>query len=349
VVRPLLAKLVLPIIVLAALAAVYFSRTAADSQTSNPPLAVVAGQTIYESDLLPRIEGDLRRLRSEEYDIKLQALEKMVGEKLLEAEAKKLNLPKEKLLEQEADAKITVPSDPEVEAIYESQRARIGRPLADIKEQLRRAIFDARKEQARDAYLDRLRAAAEVSILLRPPKVEVTYDPARFRGSAAAPVVIIEFSDFQCPFCRRAYGTIQSLLDKYGSKLAHGYRDFPLDELHPQARKAAEAARCAAEQGKFWQYRQLLFENFGRLDRDTLLAHARTVGIPPDTFTACFDSGKYADAVEKDLQEGQRLGVNSTPAFFINGILLSGAQPASDFEKIINAELAALDRKTQSR
>jgi len=347
--RPLLVKLALPIVVLAALTAVYFSRTAADSQTPNPALAIVAGQTIYENELLPLIEGDLRRLRSEEYDIKIHALDKMIGEKLLEAEAKKRNIPKEKLLEQEVDAKVPVPSDPEVEAIYESQRVRIGRPLADIKEQLRRAILDARKEQARDDYLDRLRAAAEVSVFLRPPKVDVTYDPARFRGSAAAPVVIVEFSDFQCPFCRRAYGTIQSLLNKYGSKIAHGYRDFPLDELHPQARKAAEAARCAAEQGKFWQYYQLLFENFGRLDRDTLLAHARTVGIAPDVFTTCLDSGKYAAAVEKDVQEGQRLGVNSTPVFFINGIMFSGAQPASDFEKIINAELADIDRKSPAR
>ena len=349
VMRSFIVKLALPVVALGALAAVYFSRTAADSQNAKEPLAVVAGKPIYEEDLLPRIEGELRRLRSEEYDVKLRALEKFIGEMLLEAEAKKRNTTKESLLEQEVNSKVPVPTDPEVEAIYESQRARIGRPLAEIKEQLRRAIREARIEDARDTYLARLRAAAEVSVLLRPPKVEVAFDPARFRGAKDAPILIIEFSDFQCPFCRRSLETLQAVMNKYGGKVAHAYRDFPLDDLHPQARKAAEAARCAADQGKFWEFRQLLFDNFGKLDRATFNAHARAVGLAAGAFESCLDSGKYAEAVQKDSEEGQRLGVNGTPAFFINGILLSGAQPASEFEKIINAELAALDRKSASR
>jgi predicted DsbA family dithiol-disulfide isomerase len=347
--RSLLTKLALLGVAVMLIAAVYFVRSAADNQDAKKPIAIVAGQPIYEEDILPRIEGELYRLRSEEYEVKSRALEKLINEKLLEAEAKKRNLSREKLLEQEADSKVPVPTDPEVEAIYEAQRARIGRPLADVKEQLRRAIQEARKERARDDYLDRLRAAAEVSIFLRPPKIEVTYDPARFRGPSDAPVVIVEFSDFQCPFCLRAVPTVQAVLDKYGSRVAHAYRDFPLDELHPQARKAAEAAHCAAAQGKFWEYRQLLFDSFGKLDRKTLSAHARAIGLTLPSFDTCLDSGEYADAVQKDYEEGQRLGVNGTPAFFVNGIMLSGAQPASAFEKIINAELATLERKSASR
>ena len=149
-------------------------------------------------------------------------------------------------------------------------------------------------------------------------------------------VTIVEFSDFQCPFCRKAYAVVKEVLSNHEGQVKVAYRDFPLRQIHPQAQIAAEAGRCAMEQGKFWQYHDRLFENQNKLDE-----HATGLGLNPKQFETCLDSGKYSAQIEEDVQAGNRLGVTGTPAFFINGVLVSGAQPASVFENRIAAELAA--------
>jgi protein-disulfide isomerase len=169
--------------------------------------------------------------------------------------------------------------------------------------------------------------------------VEVSYDRKRLRGNPAAPVVIVEFSDFQCPFCRRVVPTLRGLLDKYKGQVSLAYLDFPLREIHDQAELAAEASRCAGEQGKFWEFHDLLFGQSSSLARDALVADAQSLGLDRERFGTCLESGKYKAAVEEDFQAGQRAGASGTPAFFINGVPLEGARPAADFEKIIDAEL----------
>ncbi len=308
------------------------------------PIAVVGGQAIYEDDLLPSIQGELRTLKNQEYELKSKALEDLVNQKLLEAEAKKRGISPEKLLEQEADSKVSDPTDAEVEAFYLSQRNRGNRPPEVAKAQLREDLKQAKLQQARQEYFKRLREKAEVTILLRPPRIEVGYDSARLHGNPSAPVIIVEFSDFQCPFCRRAHATLNELLAKYNGQVSLAYRDFPLREIHPQAESAAEASRCAGEQGKFWEYHDLLFSS-AKLDRDALLEYARSLKLDAKQFDSCLASSKYADKVEHDLQDGEQAGVAGTPGFFINGIAFSGARPAAAFEKIIDAELAA--RKLQ--
>jgi protein-disulfide isomerase len=182
-------------------------------------------------------------------------------------------------------------------------------------------------------------------ILLQPSKVHVTYDPARLRGSPQAPVMIVEFSDFQCPFCRKVQTTLKNLLEEYQGRVTLAYRDFPLRGLHSQAELAAEASRCAVEQGKFWEYHDLLFVNPNKLNPAGLKEMAQSLGLNEKQFEACLSSGKYAKQVEQDLQDGIRAGVEGTPAIFINGILLSGAQPEATFEKIIQVELEAPKEK----
>lgn len=339
-------RLLIPLLAAAALAALaagaWFARpqqSAADG--TRTPVATVAGVAIYEDELLPEIERRLIRLRREEYDIKSRALEELIEEKLLAAEAARRGVSVEELLEAEAYTGIAPPTDEEVAAFYEARKGQINRPLEEIREPLRQALHRARREQGRSRLIQRLRDEAEVVVLLRPPRVTVAVDPARRRGPADAPVMIVEFSDYQCPYCRRAQDTLRQVMAKYPGRVAHAFRDFPLDEIHPRARAAAEAARCAGEQGKFWEYHTRLFERFGQLDRATLEAHAAELGLEAEKFKACLDTGKYRDAIQHDLEEGQRLGVEGTPAFFVNGILLSGAQPLEEFEKIISAELAA--------
>jgi len=191
--------------------------------------------------------------------------------------------------------------------------------------------------ESRGEYLARFTGAEKRS---GPEKAKVSFDPARLKGSPEAPVMIVEFSDFQCPFCRKLQPTLKSLLAKYPGKLSLAYRDFPLRGMHGQAELGAESSRCAAEQGKFWEYHDLLFDNPEKLNRAGLAELARAAKLDEQQFASCLDSGKQRAAVERDLQEGIRAGVMGTPGVFVNGTLLSGAQPESVFEKLIDAELA---------
>jgi protein-disulfide isomerase len=307
-------------------------------------LGVIAGQSIYEADLAPLIQAQMRQLHAQEYELKRRALDEVVGRRLVEAEAKKRGLSAEKLIEQEVDSKVGEPTDAELEAYYFGLRDRLNRPLAEVKSQLQQALKHAKIQQARQDYVKRLWEKYQVVVLLRPPKTEVSYDAARVRGAPDAPVTIVEFSDFQCPFCQRAQAALKEVLAKYDGKVKLAYRDFPLQQIHPQAQMAAEASRCAGEQGKFWEYHDRLFAGPDKLDKPSLLEHARSLKLDEGMFEACLASGKYKAAVEKDVAEGNALGVSGTPAFFVNGIFLNGAQPTVAFEKIIDEELAAMGR-----
>ncbi len=156
-------------------------------------------------------------------------------------------------------------------------------------------------------------------------------------GTDSAKVKIVEFSDFECPFCGRVYPTIQALEQKYGvGKIAIYYRHFPLTSLHPNARPAALASECAAEQGKFVEFHDKLFANQTALSGANLKQYAADLGLDAAKFNQCFDSSKYAQKVDSDTSLGNKSGVSGTPTFFVNGALLVGAQPQSSFEQIID-------------
>ena len=304
------------------------------------PLAVVGGQTIYDDDLVPFVQGQVFQLRLQEYEVKSKALENLVNQKLLEAEAKKRGIPTEKLLEQEVDAKVPEPTEAELQALYIVQKEQLRKSFDEIKAQLQQLLKQAKLQQARQDYYKRLREQAGVSIFLQKPKVEVAYDPARLRGNPKAPVVIVEFSDFQCPYCRSVQPTLKNLLAKYEGRVSLSYRDLPLRDIHPQAQMAAEASRCAGEQGKFWEYHDLLFENPNKLNREGLVEQVRSLKLDEKQFDSCLSSGKYKAQVEQDRQLGLRAGLTGTPGFFINGNMLSGNLPQDSFEKVIQSELA---------
>jgi protein-disulfide isomerase len=153
-------------------------------------------------------------------------------------------------------------------------------------------------------------------------------------------VTLVEFSDFHCPFCKRARATLKQILKQYPGKVRHVFRDFPVDGLHPQARRAAEAARCARDQGKFWEYHDALFAGPPRATPDDLRRYAEQIALDVPAFERCVAAGTHRAAVQRDYEDGVRLGVAGTPAFFINGRLLSGAQPLEAFVRVIEAELA---------
>ena len=304
------------------------------------PLAVVAGQPIYDDDLLPFVQAQVFQLRVQEYEVKSKALENLVNQKLLEAEAKKKGIPTEKVLAQEVDAKVPEPTEAELQALYIVQKEQLRKSFDELRAQLQQLLKRAKLQQARQDYYTRLREQAAVSIFLQKPKVEVTHDPARLRGNPKAPVVIVEFSDFQCPYCRSVQPTLKNLLAKYEGRVSLSYRDLPLRDIHPQAQMAAEASRCAGEQGKFWEYHDLLFENPNKLNREGLVEQVRGLKLDEKQFDSCLSSGKYKAQVEQDRQLGLRAGLTGTPGFFINGNMLSGNLPQDSFEKVIQSELA---------
>ncbi len=160
------------------------------------------------------------------------------------------------------------------------------------------------------------------------------------KGPANAPITLVEFADFQCPFCRQwEQQTYQPLLDKYAGKIRIVYRDFPLTQIHPNALPAAEAAQCANEQGKFWEFHDKLFEGQD-LSPAIYDQYAQELGLSMTQFDQCVSTEKYKAAIEADSQFAEQLGINSTPTFFINGLAIVGAQPISVFEQVIDKELA---------
>lgn len=176
---------------------------------------------------------------------------------------------------------------------------------------------------------------------VQPERMDINIEGDPFVGDPNAPVTIIEFSDFECPYCARGSETMKQIRDTYVAegKVKLVFKDFPLG-FHKYAIKAAEASMCAYEQDEFWAYHDLLFENQDALDIDSLKKYAGEIGLTTDDFNECLDSSRYASEVERDLLEGQAVGVSGTPAFFINGKLVSGAQPYSTFVAMIEAELA---------
>ncbi len=307
---------------------------------SSNAVARVNGEEISEQDLLSLIQPQIQQLRNQELELKKRALETLVDQFVLGAEAREKGIPVEQLLA-DVDEQVPDATEEEISAFYEGQKERIGRPLEEVSEQIRQVIHQSKTQQYRQEYTKRLRADVKVEMLLPQPRMEVAIDPSRVIGPEDAPVTIVEFSDFQCPFCQRAYPVVKQIMEKYDGLVRLSYRDFPLSQMHGQAQSAAQAAQCAGEQGKFWEFHDLLFENFNQLSMGSFIEHAMILEMGLGEFQQCMESGKFLAVVEKDFQDGRMAGINGTPAFFINGIVLTGAQPASAFEAIIESELSA--------
>jgi protein-disulfide isomerase len=176
-------------------------------------------------------------------------------------------------------------------------------------------------------------------VAFEPTRIDVEADGFPAKGPADAPVTIVEFSDFQCPFCSRLLPALGQVVEEYGNQVRLVFRQFPLSSLHPDAQKAAEASLCANEQGMFWEMHDAMFENQQALGVEQLKATARSLGVEGTDFDSCLDSGRFATEVAADLQAGRAIGVNGTPALFINGRFLSGAKPFEDIAELVDDEL----------
>ena len=306
--------------------------------TANGDLARVNGKAITEADVRKGAADQFAQLEKQyekqKRDLLESQLDQIIQDRLLEAEAAAKSKTKEQLL---ADIKPAPVTDADVDAFYEQNKAQIPRPKEEVASQIKMYLEQQRQGETRQKYFDDLRSRYKVEYLMEPDRIEVAATGPAV-GPENAPVTIVEFSDFQCPFCSRLVPTIEQVKQKYGDKVRIVFRQFPLN-FHQFAQKAAEASLCANEQGKFWQMHDAMFANQQALGVDQLKAKATELGLNADQFNSCLDQGKYVTQVQADLDAGTKAGVNGTPAMFINGRFLSGAQPLGEITKVIDDEL----------
>jgi predicted DsbA family dithiol-disulfide isomerase len=306
-------------------------------------VAAIGSELLYEKDYTPPPQAQIQKIRSQEYELQRRALETAIDKRLLRAEAAKRGVNDDELLSQEADSRVPEPEDSEVEQVWAQQLFQRGGQITESKDDLRKQLKQEQTMQAREEFFRGLREKAGVKIYLLPPAVEVGFDASRVRGNPAAKITMVEFSDFHCPFCRQAYSEVKNLLKEYDGKVKVAYRDLPLIEAQEQNQvSAAEASRCAGEQGKFWEYHDLLFENQSEYGPEGFQDFAKSLGLNLDKFGQCLDTGKFKAQVKEDFQEAVKLGAVGTPYFFVNGVPISGARPQKEFEAVIDAQLANL-------
>lgn len=309
---------------------------------ASPPLAMIAGEPITEADVEALVGPQLAELRQKTFQLRSQGLDELIAQKLAEREAKRRGLTVEGLVKVEVDDKVVV-TDADLKAVYEANQTRFaGQSEEEALKQIEPAVRQQKRRDRQMAFVHEMRAAAPLTVLLEPLRAELHVPAgAPVRGSDRAPVTIVEFSDFQCPYCVRAQPTLKRVREAYGEKVRFVFVDFPLD-IHPQAKKAHEAAACAHEQGKFWPMYDRLFTSEGKFQVADLKGYAGETGLDAVAFAACLDSGRHEGASERGMEEGARNGVSGTPAFFINGRMVVGAQPFEAFAQVIDDELERL-------
>lgn len=313
----------------------------ARAQAASDVVATIGSEPITQTELDKAAANQLAKLRQQEFDIKENVLDGMIQQKLLDKEAAARNIAVTDLLKTEVEDKITDPTKDEIQNFYDKNKARIGnRTLEDATADIDRALRAQKQAERRQALLKDLYAKADVKVFLDPPRADIKFPAdAPALGPAGAPVTMVEYSDFQCPFCRRAYPTVEQIKQEYGDKVRFVYRDYPL-AMHKQAFPASVASRCAGDQGKYWEYFKNLMTVNGDLGADDLKKRATDLGLDAAAFGACLDSKRHDVTIQASFDEGAGYGVTGTPAFFVNGRMLVGAQPFDAFKNVIEDELS---------
>jgi protein-disulfide isomerase len=316
-------------------------------QTGSETAARFGDRTITLKELDDKWKADDPSAHAEAvqklYEGRRNALEALVADSLIAEAAKGKGLSTDAFVEAEITRRMKPVTEADVVTFYQANINQMqGRSLDVMSPAIYRYLDEQRRQESRQALVAELRKGAPaLRVMIDAPRHEValeTTDPAL--GSASAPVTIVEFSDFQCPFCQRVAPTLKKVRETYGDKVRIVWKDFPLTQIHPEAFKAGEAAHCAGEQGKYWEYHDRLFANQQALQPTDLKKYATDLGLDALKFNSCVDSSKYGERVRNGVAQGTRLGVNSTPTVYVNGRLLSGAQPYEAFVTVIDEELS---------
>ena len=332
-----------PAVLTAAIVCIALAALRASAEDPKTVVATVGDHKITEQDLDQKVKPQMDQLRAalakrvedlirdKTFDIRRKTLETMTEDYLLSQAAQQQKMGVDDYIKKEASGKDGV-TDADAKKYYDQNKSPQWPPYDVAKAQLMPVLN-------RQALLERLRKNEPVKILLEPKRMVVDSGGHPSIGAKNAPITMVEFEDFQCPYCKASENTVKEVRAKYGDKVRVVHMDFPLS-FHSHSMDAANAARCANDQGKFWQFRDTLFTNQSKLAPADLKATAKTLGMNTGQFNECFDKGKHEDEIKKDLAAGEKAGVDGTPGFFIDGRPLVGAQPLDKFTEIIDDEIS---------
>jgi protein-disulfide isomerase len=337
----------------AALCAACAEEPTASAQTPAPAtnpdqvVAEVGGKPITLKDVDAKWEefdaAERARIVQAMYQNRRNMIELLVGDQLIANAAKAAGQSVDAFVEADGAKRLPAITEADIAQFYEQNKDRAqGRTIDQLRGEIKPYLEGRRRQQARAMLVDELKAKGgpSVKVMLEAPRYTVpttAADPVR--GNAAAPVTIVEFSDYQCPFCARVNPTLARIRETYGDRVKIVFKDYPLPN-HPQAPKAAEAARCAGEQNKYWEMHDAMFANQRALEVPMLKQSARAIGLDGAKFDSCLDSGKWAKTIRAGSDLGEQMGVNSTPTLYVNGRVVLGAMPFDNFKLIIDEELS---------
>jgi protein-disulfide isomerase len=302
--------------------------------------AEVDGKAITVEELDKRAAGQLQMLRDQEYEIRKNTLDAMIDEQLLKKAAAARGVSEVDLEKAEVDEKVTAPSPKEIQEIYDANRDRVGgRTVQEVTPQIVSSLRGQRVAERNRAFREELRKQSRVKVLLEQPRTEVPIPTGTaVLGPDTAPVTIVEFSDYLCPYCQKAEEVVSKVLDRYQGKVKFIHRDLLLGR--PRSLPVAEAALCAGEQGMFWEYRHDLLTRQGDWSDQDLEGRAARMKLRGPEFKACLASERNEPAVLRSTESGQQLGVTGTPTYFVNGRRMTGVRSEQQFDEIIQSELA---------
>jgi protein-disulfide isomerase len=310
------------------------------AQDAKKVVATVNGQPITEADVHESARDQFRALereyRKSRRSLLENSLETLIEDRMIDLEASARGISQAQLEEREMTAAGV--TDAEVDAFYERTKSQVGTPKEQAIPQIKAYLEGQRKVEVRQSFLGKLRAKYKPELLMEPQREALTSIGFPSRGPDSAPVTIVVFLDYESKVAAGFWSTLLLVLSSHPDQVRLVVRQFPVG-FHVHAQKAAEAALCAKEQGKFWPMHEVLLKDPSKLTVDALKAHARSVGLDGAAFDAALDSGKYAAVVKKDVEEASAVGIAGPPGTFINGRLLSGAVPRAHLENVIVDEL----------
>jgi len=332
-----------------ALGGVAGAQVAKPAAAPGAAIAYIGERPIGAAEVEARIKARLFKSRQETYDLQIEGIREVAFETMLEQEAAKAGLSRDAYFKREATDKVAEPRDEEVQQVLNAYRARLPKSDDEARAEVRRFLRERNAAQAAETLKSSLLARARLRITLAPPRLDVPVekdDPVV--GSASAPVTLVEFSDFQCPYCQRAQTVLKQLRGEYGDRLRMAFKQLPLG-IHAQARFAAEVALCANDQGKYWEAREWLFSRRDGATPDSAKQWAAGAALDAAAFGTCVDTHAHAATIDADLALAETLATASTPAFFINGRMIAGARPVEAFREVIDDELARATPRDPAR
>ena len=306
-------------------------------------LVEIDGTKLTLGDFERKRPSGLFNARNSFYEAERKAVDEFIEQYLLERQAQREHMTVAELLDHHVNS--ALPKDPSDEALrvyYEGLDA--AQPYEAVRDQILQHLRERRIAKAKTAYLESLRNQASIVSHLTPPRATVAVKDAEVRGVPDAPVTIVEYADYECPYCQQIQPALDRLETEFKGKISFAYKDVPLP-MHPHAQKAAEAAHCAGVQGKYWEYHDVLYKT-KKLDVADLKEHARSLQLDGGTFDKCLNSGEQAERVKAQLTEGQSLGLQGTPSFFINGRVFSGVLSFEQLSAVVMEELQRASART---